>query len=196
MSIAKEFNDLAVSLGGTADKSGTIAGAIDAVNDALAGSDQPAAQSIGAAIKLLGTQIEESSEGGEDEFAVIKLFPEQSPEGQFYTEPQGTFLLLSDFINEDAAFFEPDPELTTEEEVDGTTYTVYGYSVPAGEPIVYINDDYNVGYSTIEWLFEEFAIGFDPSDAQGHALYIPPFSSAGEYQLEIALADPENDNVV
>lgn len=57
MTIASAFNDIAVAHGGTANKSGTIAGAIDALNDALAGSDQPAAQTIEGGVRLLGEHI-------------------------------------------------------------------------------------------------------------------------------------------
>lgn len=57
MTIAQAFNEIAVTHGGTASTSGTIAGAIDALNDALAGSDQPAACTIEAAVRLLGEHI-------------------------------------------------------------------------------------------------------------------------------------------
>ena len=57
MTIAQAFNEIAVAQGGTASTSGTVAGAIDALNDALAGSDQPAEQSIEAAVRLLGQHI-------------------------------------------------------------------------------------------------------------------------------------------
>ena len=57
MTIASAFNDIAVAQGGTASKSGSIASAIDALNDALAGSDQPAAQTIEDAVTLLGKHI-------------------------------------------------------------------------------------------------------------------------------------------
>lgn len=57
MTIASAFNDIAVAQGGTASKNGTISGAIDALNDALAGSDQPAAQTIEGAVRLLGDHI-------------------------------------------------------------------------------------------------------------------------------------------
>lgn len=56
MTIASAFNDIAVAQGGTA-KSGTISGAIDALNDALAGSDQQAASTIEGAVRLLGEHI-------------------------------------------------------------------------------------------------------------------------------------------
>ena len=57
MTIASAFNDIAVEQGGTASTSGTIAGAIDALNDALAGSDQECAQTIEHAVILLGEHI-------------------------------------------------------------------------------------------------------------------------------------------
>ena len=53
MTIADELNSIAVAQGGTASTDGTISGAIDALNDALAGSDQERAKSIEAAIALL-----------------------------------------------------------------------------------------------------------------------------------------------
>ena len=64
MTIAQAFNEIAVAQGGTASKSGTIAGAIDALNDALAGSDQPAEQTIEAAVRLLGEHISQGGGGG------------------------------------------------------------------------------------------------------------------------------------
>lgn len=57
MTIAQAFNDIAIAQGGAASKSGTIAGAIDALNDALAGSDQASAQTIEDAVRLLGQNI-------------------------------------------------------------------------------------------------------------------------------------------
>ena len=57
MTIAQAFNEITVAQGGTPSNSGTVAGAIDALNDALAGSDQPAEQSIEAAVRLLGQHI-------------------------------------------------------------------------------------------------------------------------------------------
>lgn len=57
MTIAQAFNDIAIAQGGTPSTSGTIAGAIDALNDALAGSDQASAQTIEDAVRLLGQNI-------------------------------------------------------------------------------------------------------------------------------------------
>lgn len=57
MTIASAFNEIAVAQGGTASKSGAITAAIDALNDALAGSDQPQAKTIEQAVKLLGEHI-------------------------------------------------------------------------------------------------------------------------------------------
>lgn len=63
MTIVQALNEIAVAQGGTASKGGSIAEAIDALNDALAGSDQDAASTIEGAIRLLGQHI--GSGGGE-----------------------------------------------------------------------------------------------------------------------------------
>lgn len=65
MTIASAFNDIAVAQGGTASKSGTITGALDALTDALAGSDQPAPQTIEQGVRMLGEHISGGG-GGED----------------------------------------------------------------------------------------------------------------------------------
>lgn len=58
MTIASKLNAMAVANGGTADKSGTITGALDALNDALAGSDYQTDQStIETALDGLGANI-------------------------------------------------------------------------------------------------------------------------------------------
>lgn len=64
MTIASAFNDIAVEQGGTAAKSGAITAAIDALNDALAGSDQPQAKTIEQAVRLLGEHIGGGGGGG------------------------------------------------------------------------------------------------------------------------------------
>ena len=82
MTIASAFNDIAVAQGGTASKSGTIAGAIDALNDALAGSDQQAAQTIEAAVRLLGEHI-----GGGGSSVTVEALT--ATENKTYTAPEG-----------------------------------------------------------------------------------------------------------
>lgn len=81
MTIAQAFNEIAVAQGGTASKSGTIAGAIDALNDALAGSDQQSAQTIEDAVRLLGQNI-----GGGSSVTVEAL---TATENKTYTAPSG-----------------------------------------------------------------------------------------------------------
>jgi len=81
MTIAQAFNEIAVAQGGTASKSGTIAGAIDALNDALAGSDQPADPTIEGAVRLLGDHI-----GGGSGVTVEAL---TATENKTYTAPEG-----------------------------------------------------------------------------------------------------------
>lgn len=63
MTIADAFNEITIAQGGTPNYSGTIASAIDALNDALAGSDQPAALTIEGAVRLLGQHIGGSVSG-------------------------------------------------------------------------------------------------------------------------------------
>lgn len=63
MTIASAFNEIAVAQGGTASKSGTIAGAIDALTDALAGSDVQSPDTIEGAVRLLGQHI--GGDGGD-----------------------------------------------------------------------------------------------------------------------------------
>lgn len=81
MTIASAFNDIAVAQGGTPSTSGTIAGAIDALNDALAGSDQQSAQTIEDAVRLLGQNI-----GGGSSVTVEAL---TATENKTYTAPEG-----------------------------------------------------------------------------------------------------------
>lgn len=70
MTIASAFNEIAVAQGGTAAKSGAITAAIDALNDALAGSDQPQAKTIEQAVRLLGEHIGGGG-GGDSQYPII-----------------------------------------------------------------------------------------------------------------------------
>lgn len=70
MTIAQAFNEIAVAQGGTAAKSGAITAAIDALNDALAGSDQQQAKTIEQAVRLLGEHI--GGGGGDTQYPVIQ----------------------------------------------------------------------------------------------------------------------------
>ena len=70
MTIASAFNDITEKLGGTPSNSGTIASAIDALNDVLAGSDQPAVQTIEGAVALLGEHISAGGGGGSTEYDI------------------------------------------------------------------------------------------------------------------------------
>ena len=81
MTIAQAFNEITVAQGGTPSTSGTITGAIDALNDALAGSDQESAQTIEDAVRLLGAHI-----GGGSSVTVESL---TATENKTYTAPEG-----------------------------------------------------------------------------------------------------------
>lgn len=72
MTIASAFNEIAVAQGGTASKSGTITGALDALTDALAGSDQPAPQTIEQGVRMLGEHIGGGGSAGLGEIVLVK----------------------------------------------------------------------------------------------------------------------------
>lgn len=57
MTIASAFNEITAAQGGTPDNSGTIAGAVDALADALAGEDVPQGRTIEDNVRLLGDYI-------------------------------------------------------------------------------------------------------------------------------------------
>lgn len=79
MTIADAFNEITIAQGGTPNYSGTIASAIDALNDALAGSDQPAETTIEGAVRLLGQHIGGGGGGGSEYDAEILItVPESS----------------------------------------------------------------------------------------------------------------------
>lgn len=73
MTIASAFNEITENLGGTPSTSGTIASAIDALNDTLAGSDQDAAQTIEGAIRLLGENIGSGGGGETSRFSTAQV---------------------------------------------------------------------------------------------------------------------------
>lgn len=62
MTIASAINEIAIAQGGKAGQG--ISGAIDALNDALAGKDEKGASSISEAIALLGQNISGGGGGG------------------------------------------------------------------------------------------------------------------------------------
>lgn len=83
MTIASAFNDIAVAQGGTASKNGTISGAIDALNDALAGSDQQQASTIEGAVRLLGQHI---GGGGGDASTATVTYSLTGGKSELYVE--------------------------------------------------------------------------------------------------------------
>ena len=81
MTIAQAFNEITIAQGGTPNGGGTITGAIDALNDTLAGSDQAQGRTIEDAVRLLGQHI-----GGGSSVTVEAL---TATENKTYTAPQG-----------------------------------------------------------------------------------------------------------
>lgn len=91
MTIADAFNEITVAQGGTPNYSGTIASAIDALNDALAGSDQPAETTIEGAVRLLGQHIG----GGGGSFGSLQFIPIEYDLPEVGNEQAGYPLILS-----------------------------------------------------------------------------------------------------
>jgi len=85
MTIASAFNEIAVAQGGTADTSGTITGAVDALNDALAGSDQAQGRTIEDAVRLLGNHIGGGSSITVEPLSVTENGTYTAPEGKAYS---------------------------------------------------------------------------------------------------------------
>lgn len=82
MTIAQAFNEITVAQGGTPNNGGTIAGAIDALNDTLAGSDQAQGRTIEDAVRLLGQHI-----GGGGSSVTVEALT--ATENKTYTAPEG-----------------------------------------------------------------------------------------------------------
>lgn len=82
MTIASAFNEIAVANGGQADNSGTIAGAIDACADALAGSDVAQGATIEDGVRVLGEYI--SGGGGGGTYSVTQSADVQNGEIKTY----------------------------------------------------------------------------------------------------------------
>lgn len=80
MTIAQAFNEITIAHGGTPNDGGTITGAIDALNDTLAGSDQAQGRTIEDAVRLLGQHIGGSS---------VTVEPLTVTENGTYTAPEG-----------------------------------------------------------------------------------------------------------
>ena len=107
MTIASAFNDIAVAQGGTASKSGAITAAIDALNDALAGSDQPQAKTIEQAVRLLGEHIGGGGGGGTYSIACYAT-------GEGVPEPTSSFIYKTKVqIEGGATYHVPDGEPVT-----------------------------------------------------------------------------------
>lgn len=123
MTIASAFNDIAVAQGGTAAKSGAITAAIDALNDALAGSDQPQAKTIEQAVRLLGEHIGGGGGGGTVKCYIINDDDWETP------------LSTADVSVEDgdgASISVSSDELTVDSPMGTATYTCLSFTANIG----------------------------------------------------------------
>ena len=152
MTIASAFNDIAVAQGGTAAKSGAITAAIDALNDALAGSDQPQAKTIEQAVRLLGEHIGGGGGGG-----THKVYLVQQSQGSMLSSLD---LSVRDWNNQSVSVYEteiegPEGPMTVGcfDSTDGVQYQIERTSQPyitGAECITYsggssINCTYDTG---------------------------------------------------
>ena len=116
MTIASAFNEIAVANGGTADNSGTIAGAVDALTDALAGSDVAQGATIEDGVRVLGEYISGGGGGTVDVYTnfdgtdwpaptidgvAVTLEPVTGAEGFFkFSAPVGAIVSMSRNLSE------------------------------------------------------------------------------------------------
>lgn len=85
MTIAQAFNEITVAQGGTPNGGGTITGAIDALNDTLAGSDQAQGRTIEDAVRLLGQHIGVGSSVTVEALTATENKTYTAPEGKAYS---------------------------------------------------------------------------------------------------------------
>lgn len=123
MTIAQAFNEIAAAHGGTAAKGGTITAAIDALNDALAGSDQPQAKTIEQAVRLLGEHIGGGGGGGTVKCYIVNDDDWETP------------LSTADVSVEDgdgASISVSTDELTVDSPMGTATYTCLSFTANVG----------------------------------------------------------------
>lgn len=150
MTIASAFNEIAAAHGGTASNNGTISGAIDALNDALAGSDQPAAQTIEGAVRLLGDHI--GGGGGGEEAHLYLLFKdaESAASKTWHIEQNGHALAEGEMFEFGGSFYVVP--------VEGAVAGNVKYVANEGETI-----DYN-DYTAWQKLYYEYPFVDDQPD--------------------------------
>ena len=139
MTIASAFNDIAVAQGGTAAKSGAITAAIDALNDALAGSDQPQAKTIEQAVRLLGEHIGGGGGGG-----TVKCYLINSDE---WGAPLSTTDLVVRSVADGTVISLESDTLTFEE--DDESYTCVSFVAEIGEAYAVTSGDLTLVSGTI-----------------------------------------------
>ena len=191
MTIVQEINKITVAHGGT-PKGNTISQAIDALNDALAGSDQPEAHQIDDAIELLGQHI-----GGGSSVTVESL---TATENKTYTAPSGKA-------------YSP---VTVNVSGGSTEYNIYCINSNTGDPITSVA--YIGSINEEEQMYEIRESATPANSAQsGEIVLIPetvrldsilyyesgvlltpdvPYKSSYGYNQETGFAMPQNDILV
>lgn len=109
MTIQAAFNEITETLGGTPSTDGTITGAIDALNDTLAGENQERGTSIENGIRLLGEHIGKSSftatlnsaqNGSYDVLSATEAEKSYGEGGDTVLIPAGELFLIDDWEDE------------------------------------------------------------------------------------------------
>ena len=124
MTIASAFNDIAVAQGGTADTTGTITGAVDALNDALAGSDQAQGRTIEDAVRLLGQHIGGGSSVTIEALNVTENDTYTAPSGKAYS-PVVVNVSGGGTSTHDIICYYVDPNTFEITEITGSVYSTY-----------------------------------------------------------------------
>lgn len=181
MTIAQAFNEITLAQGGTPNAGGTIAGAIDALNDTLAGSDQQPAQTIEGAIRLLGAHIGggvapsgtiEITENGEGIDVAQYAYADVNVSGGGSTAYK-VYIFAQDYSNlkfvygsGDGVAVETDDLVDATLTIEGNDYPVKAFpeDIPAGEIIrnmtvgiscalSLLDDNYDVATMTVSQYF-------------------------------------------
>lgn len=149
MTIASAFNDIAVAQGGTASKGGTIAGAIDALTDALAGSDVQSPDTIEGAVRLLGQHIGGGGGGSLGGWVEVGAFGG----GEFYVSASlgGTDVCSAAFADEHVIML-----------AGGLQATISFETAPASAPTATLGQD-----TFTDFTYEDGIISFTVPDGGG-----------------------------
>ena len=192
MTIAQAFNEITIAQGGTPNGGGTITGAIDALNDTLAGSDQAQGRTIEDAVRLLGQHI-----GGGSS---INVEPLNVTENDTYTAPEGkAYSPVTVDVAGGASFGDPQSYYMLASS-QGSTISVGDYfydTFNGGEmPICEVDsgDDVIISSYTGEYPGDPKGLNYINSVASGLTVKSAIFYSEDfDYDFRMAIVEAEYD---